>query len=404
MAEKTDAPTSSSTDAGSGPRVTDGASAPKAIIKNVDMSEEMQQESVDIASAALEKYNIEKDIAAQIKKEFDRRHGPTWHVVVGKNFGSYVTHEPEKKRIALLGSFPASWALVRPDGTETREIEYTSERQRAIIRIEKTAFAPELAELFFHSEQPTIVSSVKLIQSTDIYSWLAGWLLSSSEEQQQQGDVKIDIICPATDDHIRKYSPQKYTLVRETPELYASVVRPYIESLPPARTRWVTKILSGEAEQKAVLFSSPEFILLPDMKWDRHTIGSLYLVAIARDPTLRSLRDLRLEHVSLLKSIRKEAYRVVQEKWGLPTGSLRMWIHYQPSYYHFHIHIANASYEGPGFGMVVGQAHLLEDVISLLETAATSGIDIFERMTLTYGLGEQHGLYQAMIEAQGSLD
>jgi len=88
--EKVDAPTSS-TDAGSGPR--DGGSGPKAIIKNVDMSEEMQQESVDIASAALEKYNIEKDIAAQIKKEFDRRHGPTWHVVVGKNFGSYVTHE-----------------------------------------------------------------------------------------------------------------------------------------------------------------------------------------------------------------------------------------------------------------------------------------------------------------------
>lgn len=87
--EKIDAPTSS-TDAGSGPR--DGVSGPKAIIKNVDMSEEMQQESVDIASAALEKYNIEKDIAAQIKKEFDRRHGPTWHVVVGKNFGSYVTH------------------------------------------------------------------------------------------------------------------------------------------------------------------------------------------------------------------------------------------------------------------------------------------------------------------------
>jgi dynein light chain LC8-type len=88
--EKVDAPTSSSTDAGSGPR--DGGRDPKAIIKNVDMSEEMQQESVDIASAALEKYNIEKDIAAQIKKEFDRRHGPTWHVVVGKNFGSYVTH------------------------------------------------------------------------------------------------------------------------------------------------------------------------------------------------------------------------------------------------------------------------------------------------------------------------
>jgi dynein light chain LC8-type len=64
----------------------------KAIIKNADMTDEMQQDSVDIASAALEKYNIEKDIAANIKKEFDKKYGPTWHVVVGKNFGSYVTH------------------------------------------------------------------------------------------------------------------------------------------------------------------------------------------------------------------------------------------------------------------------------------------------------------------------
>ena len=32
----------------------------KAVIKNADMSEEMQQDAVDIASAALAKYNIEK--------------------------------------------------------------------------------------------------------------------------------------------------------------------------------------------------------------------------------------------------------------------------------------------------------------------------------------------------------
>ena len=88
MAEKGDASTAAS---GEGvAQLKD--STPKAVIKNVDMSEEMQQEAVDIATAALEKYNIEKDIAAQIKKEFDKRFQPTWHVVVGKNFGSYVTH------------------------------------------------------------------------------------------------------------------------------------------------------------------------------------------------------------------------------------------------------------------------------------------------------------------------
>jgi len=106
MADKLDAPTSSSIDTGSGSvgHAGNGAGGPKAIIKNVDMSEEMQQESVDIASTALEKYTIEKDIAAQIKKEFDRRHGATWHVVVGKNFGSYVTHETKHFIYFYVGS------------------------------------------------------------------------------------------------------------------------------------------------------------------------------------------------------------------------------------------------------------------------------------------------------------
>lgn len=45
----------------------------KAVIKNADMGEEMQQEAVDCASQAMDKHNIEKDIAAFIKKEFDKK-------------------------------------------------------------------------------------------------------------------------------------------------------------------------------------------------------------------------------------------------------------------------------------------------------------------------------------------
>jgi dynein light chain LC8-type len=52
----------------------------------------MQQDAIDCANVALEKFNIEKDIAAYIKKEFDKKYNPTWHCVVGRNFGSYVTH------------------------------------------------------------------------------------------------------------------------------------------------------------------------------------------------------------------------------------------------------------------------------------------------------------------------
>ncbi|VDM24681.1 unnamed protein product [Hydatigera taeniaeformis] len=65
----------------------------KAVIKNADMVDEMQQRAVDCAQDAMEKFNIEKDIAAHIKKEFDKLYSPTWHCIVGRNFGSYVTHE-----------------------------------------------------------------------------------------------------------------------------------------------------------------------------------------------------------------------------------------------------------------------------------------------------------------------
>ncbi|KAK8844089.1 dynein light chain 2, cytoplasmic [Kwoniella newhampshirensis] len=75
----------------------------KAVIKNVDMSEDMQQKAVDTVVASLEKYDQEKDMAMYIKKEFDRLYGTTWHCVVGKNFGSFVTHETKNFIYFYLG-------------------------------------------------------------------------------------------------------------------------------------------------------------------------------------------------------------------------------------------------------------------------------------------------------------
>ena len=146
-------------------------------------------------------------------------------------------------------------------------------------------------------------------------------------------------------------------IVHETPELYDRIVKPYIAAFPPSRTKWyamiashaspihatnclstcrVENILNGTSEAEKVLFrdASPEsgYLILPDMKWDLATLSSLYLVAIAFNREIRSLRDLTKAHIPMLTSIRREGARVVQERWGLGAGSLRMFIHYQPSY------------------------------------------------------------------------
>merc|ERR1711971_554140 len=66
----------------------------KAHVKTVDMNEEMEKFAIDTAATALTEAGciIEKDQAAYIKREFDKTYGPTWHCILGTNFGSHVVH------------------------------------------------------------------------------------------------------------------------------------------------------------------------------------------------------------------------------------------------------------------------------------------------------------------------
>ena len=58
-----------------------------------------------------------QDIAAYIKKEFDKKYNPTWHCIVGRNFGSYVTHETRHFIYFYLGQvaillFKSGWETI----------------------------------------------------------------------------------------------------------------------------------------------------------------------------------------------------------------------------------------------------------------------------------------------------
>ncbi|CCE82204.1 Piso0_001917 [Millerozyma farinosa CBS 7064] len=63
------------------------------ILKASDLPDEIQTKIYELSSEALSNYKVEKDIATFLKKELDHLYGATWHVIVGKSFGSYVTHE-----------------------------------------------------------------------------------------------------------------------------------------------------------------------------------------------------------------------------------------------------------------------------------------------------------------------
>ncbi|KAF9672875.1 hypothetical protein SADUNF_Sadunf11G0089700 [Salix dunnii] len=66
----------------------------KAVVGETDMLQTMQEDALDLAAKALDFYDVTDatDIARFIKQDFDRMHGPGWQCVVGRDFGSFVTH------------------------------------------------------------------------------------------------------------------------------------------------------------------------------------------------------------------------------------------------------------------------------------------------------------------------
>lgn len=64
-----------------------------ATIKLSEMKKEMENYAIMCAQEGLTKAYNEQEVAAFIKKEFDARYGTTWNCFVGRNFGSFVTHE-----------------------------------------------------------------------------------------------------------------------------------------------------------------------------------------------------------------------------------------------------------------------------------------------------------------------
>eukprot|EP01059_Diplonema_ambulator_P007849 TRINITY_DN17365_c0_g1_i1.p1 TRINITY_DN17365_c0_g1~~TRINITY_DN17365_c0_g1_i1.p1 ORF type:complete len:110 (+),score=26.07 TRINITY_DN17365_c0_g1_i1:76-405(+) len=75
----------------------------EAVVRITDMNKQMLQDAVDCAAYALTKYKEQKGIAQFMKKEFDAKYSTKWHVVVGKDFGSYVTHEVKDFSYFFIG-------------------------------------------------------------------------------------------------------------------------------------------------------------------------------------------------------------------------------------------------------------------------------------------------------------
>ena len=156
------------------------------------------------------------------------------------------------------------------------------------------------------------------------------------------------------------------------------------------------------------------FTIQTFFQWNGKQVEDLYLIVLTQDRNIRSIRELTGEHLPLLKNIwnkgckgimgeefifgnfysRKQIKSVfLPAKYGVPSSKLRVYFHYQPSFYHLHVHFSHVAYHAPG--TQTEKAHLLATVIHNLERDP----GYYRRGALTFSVKESDNLYKAYMQA-----
>ncbi|KAL7646063.1 UNVERIFIED_CONTAM: hypothetical protein RMT77_002964 [Armadillidium vulgare] len=258
------------------------------------------------------------------------------------------------------------------EGTNLRSSE------RAVVLLQKLPFAEEnLNEIFCK------LTNFRTLFKNDVYHNQVAHL------PLELNEIRVNTIFPADDKHIKKFEKQPSSFIIETPSLYRTVTLPFIESLSYSK-QWIYNILDHKSEVDRIICEDLDpnngFILVPDMKWTGEQVENLYLQAIVVRRDLLSIRDLREEHLPLLRNIYSKCTKAIKEKYNIPSSKLRIYCHYQPSYYHLHIHFSALSFEAPGIW--VGKSHLLQDIISNIEIDS----DYYKNVNLSFAVKDNHPL------------
>jgi m7GpppX diphosphatase len=317
--------------------------------------------------------------------------------------------EPKAEAEALVPKFQLDRVLNQDQAGRRTSVYGTIDGQPALLVLERAPFPSSNAYL---GKLPASLSRLQNLGANDIYHWFMArsGAVGEDEDGSQGGsffaDLKINLIYPCTETHIKKYSKQGVRLVTETPEIYREKIRPYMQSKrEQGRLNWVFNIIEGKKEVEDVIYRTKlgetgveGFLLLPDLNWDRKTLDALHLLAIVERRDIWSLRDLKKKHISWLEHMQTKLTDATIETYpSLERDQLKLYVHYQPTYYHFHIHVVHVGLEA-GATQATGKAVGLESIIETLRSMAGDDEAGMEGLAMSYTLGEASELWMDVFE------
>lgn len=223
-------------------------------------------------------------------------------------------------------------------------------------------------------------------------------------------NYSLEVIAPASQRTIKRSRATKSAMVTETAEMHASKTAPFIDEILSRGNSltWLFNVLSKEKEAERVLYEDGDqengFLMNVDTKWRTHpdvttvprdewhghsSVADLYCLAICHKRGMRTLRDLRLAHVPMLKEMYRRGVETIEAVYGVPEDQLRIFVHYLPQFFHFHVHFTRLHNT---IGVEVERAHLLQDIIQNL----LQDDEFYSRRTMQFRLRENDALLKAL--------
>jgi hypothetical protein len=237
---------------------------------------------------------------------------------------------------------------------------------------------------------------------------------------------------------------ERVRFVMETPELYGSdEVQAYVQrEIERPSKAWVREVVESTRETEFVKLRTAEFVLLPDLNghrrppprhphpWPRprleerplsapaarrafhrppapapapapppapshHAARRFNWLAIVADPGLRSVRDLRGEHLPMLERLYRQCVQAIQREYRVGSGDVMVFANYPPSVYKLHFHFCAPFFQPTAYDAF--RMHSLSSIISNLQVHP----DYYMLSTFQVPVHSNSDLYRAVVAGGG---
>ena len=176
---------------------------------------------------------------------------------------------------------------------------------------------------------------------------------------------EISVTYPALENEISRNLTKKTRYI-ETAETYRTVILPKIINLDLS---WMENVFNHKAETENIIAENENFVLVPDIKWNKQDQALLYYQCLFKDRKLKSIRDLTAENLSMLQDTYRLCMLAMEKKYNVPEKELRAYFHYIPTHWQLHIHINKISKKWGAAG--IDHAYSFHSIVTNLAIKST---------------------------------